>query len=87
MKGGAVAVAGERVASLPLPIAGIISPLGGQEIARRSDELCDVVRQAGCPLKAPFITMSFMCLPVIPSLKLTDKGLFDSLHFQFVGHS
>lgn len=84
MKGGEVAVAGQEMVSLPLPIAGLISPLNGHEIAYRSRELCETIAKAGCPLHAPFITMAFMCLPVIPSLKLTDKGLFDSDHFCFI---
>lgn len=84
MKGGEVAIAGEEMVSLPMPIAGLISPLNGHEIAFRSGELEDMIAKAGCPLKAPFITMAFMALPVIPSLKLTDKGLFDSAHFKFV---
>lgn len=84
MKGGEVAIAGEEMVSLPLPIAGLISPMNGHEIAFRSQELREVVERAGCPLYAPFITMAFMCLPVIPSLKLTDKGLFDSDNFVFI---
>lgn len=84
MKGGAVATAGDEMASLPLPIGGLISPLNGHEIAYRSTELQEVVKRAGCPLHAPFITMAFMCLPVIPKLKLTDKGLFSGERFQFI---
>ena len=84
MKGGEVAIAGEEMTDIALPIAGLISPLGGHEIAYRSSLLRDTVKRAGCPLKSPFITMAFMCLPVIPELKLTDRGLFDSLRWQFV---
>jgi len=84
MKGGEVAIAGEEMVSLPLPVAGLISPMNGHEISFRSHELREVVERAGCPLHAPFITMAFMCLPVIPSLKITDKGLFDSENFHFI---
>lgn len=84
MQGGEVAIAGDEMESLPLPIAGLISPLNGHEIAYRSARIRDVIMKAGCPLKAPFITMAFMCLPVIPSLKITDKGLLDSDHFVFL---
>lgn len=84
MKGGQVAIAGEQMVSLPLPIAGLISPLNGHEVAFRSAELEETVREAGCPLHSPFITMAFMCLPVIPSLKITDKGLIDTERFEFI---
>ena len=81
---GEVAIAGEEMTDIALPIAGLISPLGGHEIAYRSSLLGDTVRRAGCMLKSPFITMAFMCLPVIPELKLTDRGLFDSVNWRFV---
>lgn len=84
MQGGQVAIAGEEMTDTALPIAGLISPLSGHEIAYRSSRLRDTIRQAGCPLNAPFITMAFMCLPVIPELKLTDRGLFDNKHWNFV---
>ncbi|MGN1262674.1 MAG: adenine deaminase [Prevotella sp.] len=84
MKGGEVAIAGEEMTDIALPIGGLISPLGGHEIAYRSSRLRDTVKRAGCMLKSPFITMAFMCLPVIPELKLTDRGLFDSVKWQFV---
>lgn len=84
MRGGEVAIAGDEMTDIALPIGGLISPLGGHEIAYRSSLLRDTVRRAGCGLKSPFITMAFMCLPVIPELKLTDRGLFDSVAWQFV---
>lgn len=65
------------------PIAGMISPLSGHEIAHHWSLRRDTIQCAGCPLKAPFITMAFMCLPVIPELKLTDRGLFDSVKWKF----
>lgn len=84
MKGGLVAVAGNEVSDIALPIAGLISPLGGHEIAYRSSRLRDTIRKAGCAMHAPFITMAFMCLPVIPDIKLTDRGLFDVNKWCFV---
>ena len=84
MKGGLVAMAGDDMTDVALPIAGLISPLGGHEIAYRSSLLRDTIRKAGCTLHAPFITMAFMCLPVIPELKLTDRGLFDFGRWSFV---
>lgn len=76
MSGGQCAVAGEEMISLPLPIAGLISPLNGHEIAFRSGLMEETIHKAGCPFASPFITMGFMCLPVIPQLKITDRGLW-----------
>jgi len=84
LQGGEVAIAGSEIKDLPLPIAGIISPLSGEEVAYRSDELQKLIAKAGCTMKSPFITMNFMCLPVIPYLKLTDKGLWDMEKWSFL---
>lgn len=61
-----------------------MSPLCGHELAFRCQILDELIRKAGCRLDSPFITLAFMCLPVIPQLKLTDKGLFDSVQFRFM---
>lgn len=84
MQGGIAVSDGNVLEDLPLPIAGIISPMSGDELAARSKVLNDVVKRAGCRFRSPFITLAFMCLPVIPQLKLTDKGLFDGTEFHFV---
>lgn len=84
MNGGIAVSDGSVMEDLPLPIAGIISPLCGHELAFRCQLLDEVVKRAGCNLCSPFITLAFMCLPVIPQLKLTDKGLFDSQEFCFL---
>lgn len=84
MKGGIAVSDGTVMEDLPLPIGGILSPLCGHELAFRCEILNEVMKKAGCKFQSPFITLSFMCLPVIPQLKLTDKGLFDSMKFQFV---
>lgn len=84
MTGGIVAICDDEMNDLPLPIAGLLSPLNGYQIAFRSQIVEDTARRAGCRFASPFITMAFMCLPVIPSLKITDKGLFDSQNFRFV---
>ena len=84
MRGGQVAVAGYDMVDLALPIAGLMSPLSGHEVAYRCVLLCEMARQAGCPMHAPFITMSFLCLPVIPELKITDKNLWDSKNMKVV---
>ena len=84
MKGGQVAICGDEQTEIPLPVAGILSPLNADEIAQRMLQLHDTAHRAGCTLKSPFITMAFMSLPVIPELKLTDHGLFDCTSWQFL---
>jgi adenine deaminase len=73
-----VAVSSDGIVDLPLPFAGLMSPLSAQEVATRMEQLLDTARQIGCPMQAPFMTMAFMCLPVIPELKITDKMLLDT---------
>lgn len=84
MRGGIVVTDGTDMAELPLPIAGILSSLPGDELAQRNEQLEQMVCQTGCPLNSPFITLGFMALPVIPQLKLTDKGLFDASVWQMI---
>lgn len=83
MKGGACAICGDDAVELPLPVAGLMSSEPASVVAAKSSELDAMVRKAGCGFNSPFITMSFMALPVIPRLKLTDKGLFDGSEFRF----
>ena len=67
---------------LPLPIAGLMSDADGDHVARLYGELSAAVCQRlGSPLRAPFMTLSFMALLVIPELKLSDRGLFDGRAF------
>lgn len=69
---------------LPLPIAGLMSPEDGYILARRYSEIDRWVKeQLGCRLQAPFMVLSFLALPVIPELKITDLGLFDVSQFAF----
>ena len=84
MRGGLVAVADDDMTDLALPIAGLMSPLSGYEVANRCLPLAEMARQAGCPMHAPFITMAFLCLPVIPELKITDKHLWDSRNMRVI---
>ena len=84
MKGGLVAVSGDEMIDLALPIAGLMSPLNGYEVAYRALQLREMAHRAGCKMKAPFITMSFLCLPVIPELKVTDKCLWDSKNMKVI---
>ncbi len=82
-KGGFSVTDGEKVEQLPLPIAGLMSPLRGEELGQRHCQLKQMAKQIGCPFSAPFMTLAFMALPVIPELKLIDTGLFDGLKFGF----
>ncbi|MBR5184492.1 MAG: adenine deaminase, partial [Bacteroidales bacterium] len=68
---------------LPLPVAGLMTLSEPQEVEQRHLALRAMARQLGSGLKAPFMTLAFMALPVIPDLKLTDKGLFDGASFSF----
>jgi adenine deaminase len=83
--GGWVAVTdGEVRALLPLPVAGLMSTDDAPAVCRKLNALLDVTRSLGCPLSYPFGTLSFLALPVIPDLRLTDQGLFDVSSQQFV---
>lgn len=82
-KGGIAAAALDGVELLPLPVAGLMSDVDGDWVAERYAELDRLAKQMGSDLRAPFMTLSFMALLVIPNLKLSDKGLFDSRTFQF----
>lgn len=82
---GGISVAVNNTASvLPLPVAGLMSFENGYRIAERYEEIDKVAKTLGTKLQAPFMTLSFMALLVIPSLKLSDKGLFDAQAFCFV---
>lgn len=82
-KGGFCVTDGDRVEDIALPIAGLMSPLHGEELGRCHNELKAMAASIGCRFKAPFMTLAFMALPVIPELKLIDTGLFDGLKFGF----
>jgi len=84
--GGGVAVVadGEVRAALPLPIAGLLSPLPIADVAARLDELDAAAAALGCRLEHPLMTLSFLGLSVIPALKLSDQGLIDVDRFALV---
>ncbi|MFW6054377.1 MAG: adenine deaminase [Thermodesulfobacteriota bacterium] len=86
MQGGFVVVDNEEVlASLPLPIAGLMSPLGIEAVVRGLNDLNAAAGRLGCREEInPFMLLSFLALPVIPALRLTDKGLVDVEQFTFV---
>jgi adenine deaminase len=83
--GQVVAAGGEVLAELALPIAGLMSPLPAEEVAGAVAGLNREAAGLGCVLEDPFMTMSFLALPVIPELKLTDRGLVDVGRFEIVG--
>ena len=76
-RGGLAAVAGTTEQVLPLPIAGLMSDQDGPTVARQYAALEKLAKAWGSMLEAPFMTLSFMALTVIPSLKLGPTGLFD----------
>jgi adenine deaminase len=83
-KGGISVASGGKVDVLPLPVAGIMTNLDGYKVAEQYSMLDSLAKQLGSALHAPFMTLSFMALLVIPQLKLSDKGLFDGQKFKFV---
>jgi adenine deaminase len=84
MGGGiAVAAGGEVRAALALPLAGLMADQPPEVVADQLDVVTSAVRQLGCAVPAPFMAMSFLALPVIPHLKLTDRGLVDVDAFAF----
>src|SRR5918995_3750524 len=82
--GFVVAAEGEVLASVSLPIAGLMSPAPFPEVRARYDHALEAARSLGCHLDDPFMTLSFLGLCVIPELKLTDKGLVDVARFELV---
>ncbi len=82
-KGGLSVVNGSTESVLPLPIAGLMSDKNCETTAAAYTNMNQIVKQMGCLMNAPYMTLSFMALLVIPELKLSDKGLFDGKLFQF----
>ena len=82
-KGGICVVSEELNEVVPLPVAGIMSDQPAEIIGQAYAKLDQLAKELGSTLGAPFMTLSFMGLLVIPSLKLSDKGLFDGSKFQF----
>jgi adenine deaminase len=83
--GGMVVVSdGKVLASLALPIAGLMSETSVEAVDHRLEKLHRAARELGCTVPEPFMKLSFLSLPVIPELKLTDKGLVDVTQFKIV---
>jgi adenine deaminase len=83
-EGGMSAVSEDGSEILKLPVAGIMSDMPVTAMASRYERLTETVRNFGCHLDAPYMTLSFMALLVIPRLKLSDRGLFDGISFSHV---
>jgi adenine deaminase len=75
---------GRVLALLPLPIAGLMSDRPAEEVIEQQRALLEAAAAIGCPYHDPFMPLSFLCLPVIPKLKLTDLGLVDVERFEIV---
>ncbi len=82
-KGGLSIAVDNNIDILTLPIAGIMTDEDAHSTTEKYKALQNKARELGTKLKSPFMTLSFMALPVIPKLKLTDKGLFDVTKFNF----
>ena len=80
--GGICFVTGDEVKRMELPVAGLMGLGSCDEMAASYSMLEQMVRENGCRLQTPYMTMSFLALPVIPALKITDQGLFDGDKFE-----
>ncbi len=83
-QGGGMAVVAERIAYLPLKIAGLMSTESIESVVKRHEDLKNAVKETGSGLENLFMILSFLALPVIPELKITDKGLVDVNKFEIV---
>ena len=83
-QGGLAAVSNRNELVLPLPVAGLMTNRDGYEVAADYIKIDRLSKEMGSTLRAPFMTLSFMALLVIPDIKLSDKGLFDGNTFSFM---
>jgi adenine deaminase len=84
MGGGWVAVDGKMLASLPLPIAGLLSERCVEDVVEGAEDVISASHSLGSQVEDPFMTLSFLALPVIPELRITDRGLVDVREFRHV---
>jgi adenine deaminase len=85
MQGGLTIVNNNQILiKLPLPIAGIMSDKPIEKIVEKLNMFNRILENLGCSLMSPFKILSFMALPVLPEIKLTDMGLFDVKQFCFI---
>ncbi len=83
-KGGLTVVDGIKRMSLSLPIAGIMTDQRGEDVAQIWESMIKLLKEMGCCMESPFMTLSFMALIVIPELKIGEKGLFEYSRFNFI---
>lgn len=83
-RGGLALAYDQHEEILDLPIAGLMSNQDGYQVAEQYSKMTATVKELGSQLKAPYMTLSFMALLVIPDLKLSDKGIFDGRSFRFI---
>jgi adenine deaminase len=83
-KGGLAFASSGQISVLELPVAGLMHVQPAEEVASKYQNLDKAAKTAGCTLTAPYMTLSFMALLVIPKIKLSDLGLFDAENFEFV---
>ena len=83
-KGGVSCIDGENQILVELPVAGLMSDKNGYEVAADYTAIDARAKSLGSKLSAPFMTLSFMALLVIPHLKLSDLGIFDGDRFEFI---
>jgi adenine deaminase len=83
-QGGIAAVSSSGTRILPLPVAGIMTDDDAFKVGREYGAMDDLAKKMGSKLTAPYMTLSFMALLVIPDIKLSDKGLFDGRKFEFM---
>jgi len=85
LQGGLVIAAGSKVLeALPLPVAGLLSDTSLEVVVAKFEKLQHMAREVGCVLTEPFVTLSYLALPVIPELRLTDLGLVDVSAFKLL---
>ena len=85
LQGGLVVVSeGKVMASLPLPIGGLMSEQPLEDVVAQLEKLKSLAAELGSSLPSPFATLSFLALPVIPELRLTDFGLVDVIQFKLI---
>ena len=84
LEGGIVVTDNSKTTSLALPIGGLMANDTCENVAHAQVALMEHLKELQCPLSSPIVALAFMQLPVIPELKITDKGLFDVTKFEFI---
>ncbi|HNU36682.1 MAG TPA: adenine deaminase C-terminal domain-containing protein, partial [Methanomassiliicoccales archaeon] len=82
--GGYAVCDGDQMSNLPLEVAGLMSTSPARVVAQKENDLVEMLAGMGCRLPAPFMTLSFQSLLVVPELKIGDRGLFDTTRMEVV---